>query len=101
MTVDKLKCRLLESQEKDGFIYSKGVPEKILDRARYWKEDWFTVFNKLLRHIKKGDGAPDHNNKDGKVVDNLLGNDRYMAVFFTPYPEGCYLIYDFKIDSLQ
>jgi len=100
MTVDKLKSRILESQEKDGFIYSKGVPEKILKWADYWKEDWFAVFNKLLRRIKKG-GAPDQNDKGWDVVNNLLGNNRYMAIFFTKYPQGHCIIYDFKIDSLQ
>ena len=99
MTVDDLKRRIVESQEKDCFIYDKGVPEKILEWARYWKDDWFTVFNKLLRHIKKGDGAPDNNNKDGKLVANLLDNKRYMAIFFVPHPEGYYIIYDFKIDN--
>jgi len=101
MTVDDLKRRILESQEKDSFIYDRGVPEKILKEADCWKNDWFTVFNKLLRHIKKGDGAPDHNNINGKVVNDLIGNNKYMAIFFTPYPESRCLVYDFKIDSLQ
>jgi len=98
MIVDKLKRRILESQEKDGFIYNKGVPEKILKWADYWKDDWFEVFNKLLRRMKKDGGAPDNNNEGGQVVNNLLGKNKYMAIFFTKHPQGYCIIYDFKID---
>ena len=101
MIVDELKQCILESQENDCFVYAKGVPEKILKNAHFWKAQGLTVFKTLLKRIKRGDGTQDPKNFNGKIVNNLLGTKRFMAISFSPQSEEYYYIYDFKIDNLE
>lgn len=97
MPLDELK-RYIKESEKD-FIYSRGSLNKILnEEANYWKHDWVTIFKRLLIRIKKGHGTHDPNNEKGKIVNDPISGNRFMAVFFEPMPEGSYFIYDFKLD---
>jgi len=96
MPLDELKRYIKESEK--NFVYSKDSLKKILKGAECWKYDWVNTFKRLLIRIKKGQGALDHNNEKGRIVNDPLSGNRFMAVFFEPRPEGSYFIYDFKLD---
>jgi len=96
MPLDELKRYIKESEK--SFIYSRDALKKILNNTNYWKHDWVTAFKRLLIRIEKGRGTLDTNNKKGKIVNDSLSGNRFMAIFFEPKPEGSYFIYDFRLD---